>query len=738
MCVCAEFLDCIYQLMQQFPDAFQLNEWFLIRLTDYLYDNSCNNFLYNSVQEREAAHGNVPLGVSCWTLLRQNEAEFLNPIYSPDSHGVLAISLNAPLTVWVSYLKRWMARPVDGRIIDAAAPDEAKRSKLPKSMVETSSYAPSEIWSAPDPHWISRTIAFCPCVVMVLVMAIVVCAGVFGFLIAGRPATDVSTVGFETRGTVLANQQHAFELVAKLQWYEDVPSGASLAQSGAAVPAVHPSIWFDCNSCEESIEIVVHGNTEATYTAGDTDVFSADHLRSLCVFEANIIGLSSYKEECARADDRGGEPQCCAAQSVPRMILRPGESSCNTIDENTVAYAKDVLSSCPAESVVDRCAGVLVGFCGEVGMATCGDSCVPVGSQEQRSDEMCGYPSLRSDLLDVGFDGRSARYIRSRICLRSVGDVADPESTDLTTEHVLANLTKWTDEQTHSDISVYSDALYSAVATGALRHDIVQMWIALVIVICVALLLSNSLFVALLGVLHSMIAWPLTYFLYVGILGYDWFPCPIYISVYLVLCLGVDDVFAFCDMWSSSPASPPAARLTWVWQRVGTPSLVSALSTAFLVYANVVSFTAPVRLFSIFMACLVLVRYLLFCMWLPVVMLTRHITVKGCTDRVRGVHTSPHLQKHTRGSRCCLCRTILIGLRGWHGVLWSCRWPLFVVFGMTAAIMGLFASHAAERADPRLAILPDGHLFQRHLDVSAQFATDVSAHDLDSGIVVHM
>ena len=131
------------------------------------------------------------------------------------------------------------------------------------------------------------------------------------------------------------------------------------------------------------------------------------------------------------------------------------------------------------------------------------------------------------------------------------------------------------------------------------------------------------------------------------------------------------------------------------------------------------------------MACLVLVRFLLFCVWLPVLMMTRHVTMKGCSDRVRGVHAPAQLQKYTRGTRCCLCHAVSLGLRGWQGALWKCRWPVFLVLGVTAAILGLFASHEAERAEPRLAVLSDDHQFQQHLHASAQFMTDATANDMD-------
>ena len=734
----------------QFPDAFEFNEWMLIRLTDYLYDNSCNNFLYNSMQEREAAYGYSPVGASCWSLLRTNDSEFKNPYYCATNHGVLAISLQAPLQVWVSYLKRWTARPMDGRIIEAAS-EEKKESKLPKSFVGRSNYAASTTWPAPDAHWIFRTISFCPCIIMAILVAVVFGLCVFGFLLTGRPATDVSTVGFETRQTLIANRQHTFDLVQGYSWFADTPPGYSLAQSGAAVPLViDPPTWHECDSCKRSIEIVAHSNSTTASNLEENDAFNtltAKRLRSLCMLEQNVISLSSYEKECAQTYDEQGESRCCAVQSVPRMMLQENSLLCQTISEDTVQNALSILCSCSATNPSAecapssiQCANALDGVCGAVGMVACGDICVPVGTQEQRrTAELCGYPRLRSDLLDVGFDGQGARYVRSRICLRSSGVAADPESTDQVTQMILGNLTEWFDEYPEPDsgaYTVYSDELFNAVVTGYLRQDVLRVRFAMLLVYIVAVLLSSSMFVPLLGMLHAIFAWPLAYSLYGGILGYEWFPCSSYMSVFLVLCLGMDDMFVFCDMWSSSPACPPAARMTWVWQRIGTPALASTLSTGLTLYANMISFTAPVRLFSIFMVCLVLVRFLLFCAWLPVVMMIRHVTITSCGDKVRGVQGSARI--YTDGTRCCCCRTLSLCLRGWQGLLWSCRWPLFVTFGLASIILGLFASHEAERAEPRLALLADDHMFQQHLQASSQFATDPASNDMGTGVVIHM
>lgn len=42
-----QFMDCVWQLTQLFPNAFQFNETFLITILDHLYSCRFGTFLYN-------------------------------------------------------------------------------------------------------------------------------------------------------------------------------------------------------------------------------------------------------------------------------------------------------------------------------------------------------------------------------------------------------------------------------------------------------------------------------------------------------------------------------------------------------------------------------------------------------------------------------------------------------------------------------------------------------------------
>ncbi|XP_051559899.1 myotubularin-related protein 7-like isoform X2 [Myxocyprinus asiaticus] len=86
-----QFLECVWQLMQQFPCAFEFNERFLIQLHTHIYSCQYGNFIGNSQKERrdlklqERTH-------SLWPHLWENRAEYTNPLYRTDhsqTQGVL-------------------------------------------------------------------------------------------------------------------------------------------------------------------------------------------------------------------------------------------------------------------------------------------------------------------------------------------------------------------------------------------------------------------------------------------------------------------------------------------------------------------------------------------------------------------------------------------------------------------------------------------------------------------------
>ncbi len=79
-----QFLECVWQISQQFPCAFEFNEKFLIKLHEHAYSCQFGTFIGNCHKDR------VDLRVSettysLWDYIQYRLDDFLNPIYVPNS-----------------------------------------------------------------------------------------------------------------------------------------------------------------------------------------------------------------------------------------------------------------------------------------------------------------------------------------------------------------------------------------------------------------------------------------------------------------------------------------------------------------------------------------------------------------------------------------------------------------------------------------------------------------------------
>ena len=80
--VLMQFMDCVYQLLNQFPTAFEFSSKLLVTIVDASYSCQYGTFLCNSVREPRE-HQLHRVTVSLWTMILVNRKSFTNPLYSP-------------------------------------------------------------------------------------------------------------------------------------------------------------------------------------------------------------------------------------------------------------------------------------------------------------------------------------------------------------------------------------------------------------------------------------------------------------------------------------------------------------------------------------------------------------------------------------------------------------------------------------------------------------------------------
>lgn len=81
-----QFLDCVYQIIRQFPDRFEFNERFLRRLLYHVYSGQYGTFLFNSERERVEAKA-AKRTRSAWDYFLARRPQFTNPEYVAGREG---------------------------------------------------------------------------------------------------------------------------------------------------------------------------------------------------------------------------------------------------------------------------------------------------------------------------------------------------------------------------------------------------------------------------------------------------------------------------------------------------------------------------------------------------------------------------------------------------------------------------------------------------------------------------
>lgn len=103
-----QFLDCTFQLLQQFPSAFEFNEKLLVTIADSLYSCQYGTFLLNSDKLRYEMKISE-YTMSAWTPVLRERSLYLNPSYNEKSEKILIPNNSSRhIKLWKNYYCRYM------------------------------------------------------------------------------------------------------------------------------------------------------------------------------------------------------------------------------------------------------------------------------------------------------------------------------------------------------------------------------------------------------------------------------------------------------------------------------------------------------------------------------------------------------------------------------------------------------------------------------------------------------
>lgn len=130
-----QWLDCLHQLLKQFPTAFEFNETFLVKLAKHVYSCLFGTFLCNTKRERleMVVQENT---CSVWAILQVEPLVYKNFLYHPNNDQVLHPAWNiSDLQFWSKlYLTDgWRSEVEDGPTTSLGESASIGSPKLPRT-----------------------------------------------------------------------------------------------------------------------------------------------------------------------------------------------------------------------------------------------------------------------------------------------------------------------------------------------------------------------------------------------------------------------------------------------------------------------------------------------------------------------------------------------------------------------------------------------------------------------------
>ncbi|XP_008823214.1 myotubularin-related protein 6 isoform X2 [Nannospalax galili] len=91
--VFTQFLECVWHLSEQFPQAFEFNEAFLLQIHEHIHSCQFGNFIGNCQKEREELKLKEKT-YSLWPFLLDDRKKYLNPLYNSKSQRFTVLEPN--------------------------------------------------------------------------------------------------------------------------------------------------------------------------------------------------------------------------------------------------------------------------------------------------------------------------------------------------------------------------------------------------------------------------------------------------------------------------------------------------------------------------------------------------------------------------------------------------------------------------------------------------------------------
>ena len=154
-----------------------------------------------------------------------------------------------------------------------------------------------------------------------------------------------------------------------------------------------------------------------------------------------------------------------------------------------------------------------------------------------------------------------------------------------------------------------------------LLRDMVFFIVAMSLIFLIVGLYTRSFTVVVFTLFNVIFSFGLAYFMYYIVFRIPHMPFMSLLTILLLIAIGADDVFIFCDTFDHVKTANPSGELVdWISETMHHAAmsiLVTSLTTAAALYANVISEITDIKGFGIMSGTALVANYLLMITWIP-------------------------------------------------------------------------------------------------------------------------
>ena len=157
----------------------------------------------------------------------------------------------------------------------------------------------------------------------------------------------------------------------------------------------------------------------------------------------------------------------------------------------------------------------------------------------------------------------------------------------------------------------------------AILHDAKLIVAGLSLVVVYTYFHTGSVFITFAGIFEIILSFPVAYAFYAYVLKLESISVMQFLAIFIILGIGVDDVFVFYDSFEDASRAVGIrgdtleARLNYAYDHAGRAMLVTSMTSGAAFAANLASAIPAVQIFGVFIAVMVLVNYFLVITWFP-------------------------------------------------------------------------------------------------------------------------